>query len=440
MINPAAKNNLKYILNVLLLFLVSIILRLNLIVPLFLLFLCLYLKARRPGLNQKNYNLLNLSLLLLIIFVTGYFIIKKGWNVYLVPFSIVPMLATVLFCELEISFVLTLACSVTIASVAGNNFYLALLFFVSGISSSLLVRNVKKRDDIFRAGLLVGLIQLAAVLFIDQFRFSGWADYIVLMSNGIASAVIVLGVLPLFEHLFSIITNISLLELLNHPLLERMKLEAPGTHLHSLVVGNLSEAACSQIGANALLARFGAYFHDIGKLAQPGYFSENQSADQSRHQDLSPSMSKLIIMNHVKEGVELAKKYRLNPALVDFIQRHHGNSLIYYFYRRALENLEDDEELKEEVFRYPGPKPNTKETAVVLLADSAEAATRSLKDPVPAQIEEVVKRIINNKFIEGLLDECDLTLRDLEKISEVFIRILSGIFHSRTAYPEELRK
>jgi hypothetical protein len=390
-------------------------------------------------LSQQNYNLLNLALLFLIIFVTSYFIIKKDWPVYFIPFSVIPMLSTILFVRLEISLLITLASSITIASLAGGNFYLALVFFTSGIVSSLLVRNVRKRDDIFRAGFLIGLTQIIALYFIEQFKVTYWLNYVIFMVNGIASAIIVIGILPLFEHLFSTITNISLLELLNHPLLERLKMEAPGTHLHSLVVGNLSEAASSAIGANALLSRFGAYFHDIGKLPQPQYFSENQSIEQSRHETLSASMSKLIIMNHVKEGVELAKKYKLNPVLINFIQEHHGNSIVYYFYRRALESQEADEEVKEDVFRYPGPKPHTKETAIVLLADSVEAATRSLKDPAPAQVEEVVHKIINNKFIEGLLDECDLTLRDLEKISAVFIRILSGIFHSRVTYPEELR-
>ncbi|HTZ11158.1 MAG TPA: hypothetical protein VMD04_02095, partial [Candidatus Margulisiibacteriota bacterium] len=152
---------------------------------------------------------------------------------------------------------------------------------------------------------------------------------------------------------------------------------------------------------------------------------------------LSPTMSKLIIMNHVKEGEELAKKYRLNPSIIDFILQHHGDSLVFYFYRRALENLEDYREVEEEVFRYPGPKPNSKETAIVLLADSAEAATRALKEPTPAKIEELVHKVINNKFIDGQLDACDLTLKDLEKISSVFIKILSGIYHSRVSYPEE---
>ncbi|MFA5276377.1 MAG: phosphohydrolase, partial [Candidatus Omnitrophota bacterium] len=170
---------------------------------------------------------------------------------------------------------------------------------------------------------------------------------------------------------------------------------------------------------------------------KPEYYSENQELAESKHAALSPTMSKLIIMNHVKDGLELAEKYKLSPVIIDFILQHHGNSLVYYFYRRALENLEDDEEIKEEGFRYPGPKPNTKETAIVLLADSVEAASRALKDSAPSKIEEIVHKVINNKFIDGQLDECDLTLKDLEKISAVFIRILTGIYRSRVSYPEE---
>jgi putative nucleotidyltransferase with HDIG domain len=246
------------------------------------------------------------------------------------------------------------------------------------------------------------------------------------------------GSLPIFEYLFNNITNISLLELSysTHPILKEMILKAPGTYHHSLVTGNLSEAAATEIGANELLARIGAYYHDIGKIEKAEYFSENQLPNFTKHDSLTPSMSKLIIINHVKEGEELAKRYRLNAQIIDFISQHHGTSLVYYFYRKALENQEESE-IKEEGFRYPGPKPKTKEAAIVLLADSVEAASRTLKDPTPAKIEELVYKIINNKFIDGQLDECDLTLKDLEKIGRVFIKILAPIYYARVTYPEK---
>jgi putative nucleotidyltransferase with HDIG domain len=303
----------------------------------------------------------------------------------------------------------------------------------------MLVYGSRKRTTIIRAGLAVGLMQVFVLIFLERFRIGAPIRYFILLANGLASSIIVLGVLPVFEHLFKTVTNISLLEMadFDHPLLQRLMAEAPGTYQHSLVVGNLSEAACQAVGANSLLARIGAYYHDIGKLEKAGYFSENQDTSHSKHDNLAPTMSKLVIMNHVKEGMELAKKHKLSPAVVDFIAQHHGNSLVYYFYRRALENLEEDEAVKEEGFRYPGPRPASKETAIVLLADSVEAATRALKSPDQAKIEEVVHKIINNKFIDGQLDECDLTLKDLEKISAVFIHILGAVYRSRVGYPEE---
>jgi putative nucleotidyltransferase with HDIG domain len=433
--NKALKRS-GFILWSLLVFAVSYVIQLNLAVSLFLISLYAYFRFRR-----LNINLLNIILLFLISFVSSYFIIRRGLAIFYLPFSVTPMLTTLLFSNLEISLLVTLASSLSIASVTGVPFQVCLLSLVSGIFSIILVRGARRRTTLIRAGLIVGIAQVATLIFIDRFWVGLAGRYWILALNGIISSIIVLGVLPVFEYLFKTVTNISLLELadFNHPILQRMILEAPGTYHHSLVVGNLSEAACGTVGANALLARIGAYYHDIGKLQKPEYFSENQDIKESKHDTLSPTMSKLIIMNHVKEGVELAKKYKLKPALINFILQHHGNSLVYYFYRRALETLEEDHEVKEEGFRYPGPKPDTKETAIVLLADSVEAATRALKDPTPNKIEELVHKVINNKFIDGQLDECDLTLKDLEKISSVFIRILSGIYHSRVNYSEETR-
>ncbi len=441
MIKLIAKDKIFLFLLAVLMFFVSYIINLNLIIPFFIICLSLYFKFRRFNRNPHNY--LNLSLLFVIIFATAYFIIRNGYPVYYIPFCIIPMLATILFNDLRVAFLLSITSSISVAAIYGNNLYLAVLFLTSGIVASILVYKARQRIVIIRAGLVVGVFQVVALFFAEHMIFMDYPRYIILFLNGLACSIIVLGILPVFEYLFGTITNISLLELadFNHPLMQRMTLEAPGTYHHSLIVGNLSEAACREVGANALLARIGAYYHDIGKLEKPGYFSENQALIENKHDVLSPSMSKLIIMNHIKDGVELAKKHKLSPPLIDFISQHHGDSLVYYFYRRALENLEEDQQVKEEGFRYPGPKPNTKETAIVLLADSVEAATRALKEPSPSKVEEIVHKVINNKFIDRQLDECDLTLKDLEKISAVFIRILSGIYHSRVTYPEkEIRK
>jgi len=295
------------------------------------------------------------------------------------------------------------------------------------------------------AGLVIGFANMSYLIGMGLVRGLDFNIYIAEslfgLVNGVMSAVIVTGVLPIFENTFKITTDISLLELadLNHPLLKDMVMEAPGTYHHSLVVGNLAEAACEAIGANSLLARVGSYFHDIGKIEKASYFSENQSIDGSAHDKLSPTMSSLIITNHVKNGVELAQKHKLNKKIIDIIKQHHGTGLVFYFFKRALEKI-PDEVVGEQSFRYPGPKPQTKEAACVLLADSVEAASRALDEPTPSRIKGLVRKIINNKFIDGQLDECDLTLRDLEKISEVFIHILTGIFHTRVEYPEEPKK
>jgi putative nucleotidyltransferase with HDIG domain len=324
-----------------------------------------------------------------------------------------------------------------------KDLYLAILMFLGSLTGAFFVYNIRQRYKIIQAGILVSIIMVLSMAVISYRRLIGIMSVysphtIPVVVNGILSAFIVAGALPIFEFLFKVVTNISLLELsdFNHPLLKRLVLEAPGTYHHSLLVGNLSEVAAEAINANALLARVGAYYHDIGKLEKPEYFSENQDRSLSRHELLKASMSKLVIVNHVKDGLALANKHKLNSAIVEFIEQHHGTSLVFYFYRRALEETKNKEDVKEEVYRYGGPKPQTKETAIVLLADSVEAACRALDDPSAQRIEEVVHTVVNNKFIDGQLDDCDLTLRDLDKIAKTFVRILSAIYHSRVEYPE----
>ncbi len=415
-------------------FIFAHIIRLNPAVPLFLiiLYLCFHKKFSRI----KNATLLNIGFLFLISFTIGHAMLRQGVSFYFIPIAIVPMLGVLLFSSPEAAYFLALSTSLSLAAVCTEPFKAWFLFMSSCSCAILAADKAAKRTTIIRAGLISGLVQLISLVLIEHFWINQPQRYAIIMLTNLVSGIIVLGVLPIFEYLLRTVTNISLLELADphQPLLQRMILEAPGTYHHSLLVGNLSDAACTNIGANGLLARVGAYYHDIGKLQKPEYFIENQQIKKNLHDELSPTMSKLIIMNHIKEGLELAKKYSLSPAIWDFIKQHHGNSLVYYFYRRALEGKEEDHEVSEEGFRYPGPKPNTKETAVVLLADSVEAATRTLKEPTPAKIEETVHKIINNKFIDGQLDECELTLKDIEKISSVFTKILSGIYHSRINY------
>ncbi|MGB9846893.1 MAG: HDIG domain-containing metalloprotein, partial [Desulfotomaculales bacterium] len=219
------------------------------------------------------------------------------------------------------------------------------------------------------------------------------------------------------------------------PLLRRLLTEAPGTYHHSIVVGNLAEAAAEAIGAESLLTRVGAYYHDVGKLKRPYFFIENQLNQDNPHDKIAPTLSTLILTAHVKDGVELAREYKLPPVIIDIIEQHHGSSLCTYFYHKALENG-TNELLNEEEFRYEGPKPKTKEAALVMLADSVEAAVRSLQNRTPGRIEGIVRKVIKDKLMDGQLDECDLTLKDLDKVASAFLQVLSGIFHARIEYPD----
>jgi len=335
---------------------------------------------------------------------------------------------------------------------------------ISGFTAVSLTLQVRRRSQLIRAGFWVGLaIWLLSLTFgligpINWFypTANDWGmiglQSALAVGNGILTATLVGGVLPLLENLFQITTDISWLEAsdLNHPLLRRMTIEAPGTYHHSLVVANLAEAAAGSIGANATLCRVCSYFHDVGKLVKPEYFTENMSFERNPHDDLAPTMSALIIIAHVKEGVDLALKHRLNQRIIDIIQEHHGTSLVRYFYQRALQQHEDARaggkimklreedvpEVHEESFRYSGPKPQTKESAIVSLADAVESASRSLEKPTPQKIETLVNEIIEERVADQQLDECPLTLRELKEIAKSFRVTLSMMLHSRIAYPK----
>ncbi|CAN5508860.1 hypothetical protein BH20VER1_BH20VER1_12130 [soil metagenome] len=339
---------------------------------------------------------------------------------------------------------------------------------ISGFTAVFLTLQVRRRSRMIRAGFGVGvvlwLLSLAFGLIgpIDLFtpaandwQMLGLQSAFAIL-NGIITATIVGGILPMIEHLFRITTDISWLEAsdLNHPLLKRMTIEAPGTYHHSLVVANLAESAAEAIGANGTMCRVCAYFHDVGKLVKPEYFTENMNFERNPHDDLAPTMSALIIIAHIKEGVDLALKHGLNRRIVDIIQEHHGTSLVYYFYKRALQqqedaraggkimNMREDDvpEVSEENFRYAGPKPQTKESAIISLADMVESASRSLEKPTPPKIEQLVNDLIEQRIADRQLDECDLTLAELRIIAERFRFTLMTMLHTRIAYPKNETK
>ena len=256
--------------------------------------------------------------------------------------------------------------------------------------------------------------------------------------SGMLSAFLAGSVLPILEYAFNLATNFRLLELadLNHPLLKERFIKAPGTYHHSLIVGTLAEAAAEAVGANPLQVRVGAYFHDIGKILKPEYYVENALFEESKHDELNPSMSNLIILSHVKDGVDIALTWKLNPMIVRAIQEHHGTGLVYFFYHRAEQKSRaEGEEVAQEDFRYPGPKPRSKETALILLADAVEAASRCLSRPTPGRIGNFVREIVYTRISDGQLDECDLTFNEVRLIIQRFEHVLTSTFHARVKYP-----
>ena len=405
------------------------------------LILFLYVRFTRRLENLPSY--LDLSILgtiaILIPLLTIITFKISGYGVAAIGFI---MLITLLFNSLELSFIFALFISFLSASIDGGNFNIGLALFISSLISGMLIYRIRRRFQVIQAGFFAGLIQFVVAFIMEReqsFFILSMLDFNLLetcLFTGVISSFIVLGILPVFEYVFKVVTNISLLELsdFNHPLLRKLILEAPGTYQHSLVVANLGEAASESIGANSLLARVGAYYHDVGKMVKPDYFVENLVNYKDVHKNLKPSISKLIIFNHVKDGVELALKHHLNPKIIDFISQHHGKTLVYYFYQRAKE-LEPEGKHEEE-YRYPGPKPQVKEIAIVALADTIEALSRTLEEPTPSRIEEMVREVVKKRFMEGELDESGLTLKELEKITQSFIRILNAIFHTRINYPK----
>jgi hypothetical protein len=323
---------------------------------------------------------------------------------------------------------------------------LFIFFLINGVMGTFWLRKCRERQAFVRTGGKLALLNLlitpAFLIQIPQISMIELSIGVLFaVAGGILSGILTGGISPLLEILFGYSSDIKLMELSNpeQKLLRRLMLEAPGTYNHSMIVGTMAEAAAAEIGANSILARVGGYYHDIGKLKKPLYFIENQRHSKNLHDKLSPSMSMLILTAHVKDGVLLGKKYKLPEALIEIITQHHGTSLIKYFYEKAKLRKNEKEPLKDH-YRYPGPRPQSREAAIVMLADIAEAATRSLDNPSVSRIQGVVHKQINSCFSDNQLDECNLTLKDLHKIAKIFNKILSGIHHHRIKYIEEQKE
>jgi putative nucleotidyltransferase with HDIG domain len=357
---------------------------------------------------------------------------------FLVPVSLGTMLIAVLV-DARLSALSAVLFGALTGVIAGGSFPSATAATVSGLAGTFCVTRISERSDLMRAGVVVGAAGAVAIATIgppvgdpsiSRFWYLG-------LINGVLSTVVTIGFLPFFENLFRITSAIKLLELSNptQPLLRRLLVEAPGTYHHSIIVGNLAEAAAESVGADSLLVRVGSYYHDVGKMKRPYFFVENQLMQDNPHDRIAPTLSTLVITSHVKDGVELAVRHRLPEGIVDIIREHHGTSLVPYFYHKATDEGRE-ERVSERDFRYPGPKPQTKEAAIVMLADSVEAAVRSLARPTPGRIEGLVRKIIKERLADGQFDECDLTLKDLDGVARAFVRVLTGIFHARIEYPD----
>ncbi len=406
--------------------------------------------------NPSNKDLVFLSLLTLC----GFLVIKTVNTIssamgspfpsidtadyfYLFPFAAAVMLVRIII-NSEVALVYCSICAPLMGIMFNNSLPVVIYALLGGIVGAHGVRQCKDRSTILTAGMKVSVVNLAMAFSFQIFNdslFSMQTIFCVVfaLAGGIINAVFVTGTIPLIENLFYYTTDIRLLEQanFNSPVLRELMIRAPGTYHHSVLVGNLVEAAAESIHANPLLARVAAYYHDIGKTSKPLYFIENVGQLDNKHDRLAPSMSALILISHVKEGVELAKAHRLGQPIIDIIRQSHGTGLITYFYQKA-KNLSTHEGkgVDEREFRYPGPKPQTREAGLVLLADHVEAASRTLADPTPARIQGMVQKIINNIFIDGQLDECELTLKNLHEIAKSFNQILVGIYHQRIDYPE----
>ncbi|HBA73233.1 MAG: HD family phosphohydrolase [Geobacteraceae bacterium GWC2_55_20] len=415
--------------------------------------------------NIRKFNPSNKDILIISLLITGSFLSCKtslliSHNIgpvfpsiettnyfYLFPFAAGAMIVRI-FINSEVALVYCAALAPLLGIMFENNMLVVIYSLLGSIVGAHGVRHCTSRGTIYAAGLKVTVVNLAMALSFQTFNnaiFTTQTVYVAFFAvlSGIISAGLVSGFVPVIETLFQYTTDIKLLELanLNSPVLRELMIKAPGTYHHSVVVGNLVEAAAESINANPLLARVAAYYHDIGKASKAHYFIENQGGEENRHDKLAPSMSALILISHIKEGAELAREKRIGQQIIDIIRQHHGTGLIKFFYERAKAQAEiSGNQIDEKDFRYPGPKPQTREAGIVMLADCVEAASRTLVNPTPDRIQGMVQKLINNVFIDGQLDECELTLKNLHEIAKSFNRILNGIFHHRIDYPDPVHK
>jgi len=414
--------------------------------------LCIH---NRPNLNNTKNLLFLASVLITFFFISSISESLADSVSHYTPFSIsadsisygIPIAAgamtTCLFLGIELAIPIAMLIAIGTAIIFKNRFDVFIYFLLNSLMAAYWMQNCRERKVFIKAGLKLGLLNVILATVIDVYIggstiFKLMWDWGFAFSGGIGAGIVTAGIAPLVEIAFDYTTDIKLLELANldQPILRRLMLEAPGTYHHSVIVGTMVEAAASEIGANPSLAKVCGYFHDIGKIKKPLYFIENQADGVNRHDKLAPSMSSLILIAHIKDGVEIAKQNKLGNAIIETIRQSHGTSLISYFYDKARQ-LKGESGVNIDDFRYPGPKPQTREAGLVMLADAVEAASRTLSNPTPARILGLVQNLINKIFSDGQLDNCELTLKDLHNIAKSFNKILNGIYHHRIEYPEK---
>lgn len=406
-----------------------------------------WLYVYRRHLFRENRILLLTNLLFVLMLAMGsFFHLRIGLSEYLIPLTVASMAFAILF-DARTALIATVTLALMMGFLVGNKIDYVLVNLLAGSVAIYSVRQLHRRRQIFMAIIYIVsayTLGITAVEFLKYTTLGTLGSQIMYASiNGILSPIMVYGLIGVLEVIFGMTTNLTLLELsdFNHPLLRRLSREANGTFSHSIIVGNLAEAAASAIGANSLLCRVGAYYHDVGKLGRPEYFIENQHKQDNPHDNLAPHMSAKVVVNHVKEGLQLAKEYGLPQTVADFIPMHHGTARVEYFYQKAVKENKGDGRVKEDGFRYQGPKPNTKETGILMLCEAIEAATRSIKKPTLQRIQQMMDTIIEIRMTDEQLSDCPLTLRDLEKIKgdiqagTGMISVLQGIYHVRIPYP-----
>lgn len=391
--------------------------------------------------NSSKLIMINIITIMTIVFARVFSIASP----YLIPLACTPILLTLLL-NYRISLVVSITNIILMAVAVSFNIEIIILAIVSVIVGATFLKKMQQRNDIVYSCIYIAILNGVMTLSISALVTSNLKEILLdtafILVGSLLSGILSTGLLPFFESMFDIVTNVKLLELSNpnNPLLKKLLMEAPGTYHHSVIVANLAEVATEAVGGNALLARIGAYYHDIGKTKKPYFFKENQLGKENPHDDITPELSKLLIISHVKDGLELAREYKLPKVIQDFIPTHHGKTLVKYFYLTAKNNAENPDDIKEEDYMYPGPKPKTKEQCILMLADSVEAAVRSINNPTKEKIENMVDNIVKDKLSLGQLDDSQLTISDVKKIKKCFLKTLNGIYHERIEYPKDERK